>query len=143
MDDESTASAAINGLLKRLRSDPAAKLRMKQWQQVIHWDIDGKDFFWSIDQGNVTPCTDQQPGITLRCSAQTLKRIAEKKLPLFIALWATGEVEFDGTFTDAYRLGYLFLNDKRERRIIFVAHCWLNMNTRFPEGCGFAGAIFR
>lgn len=21
-----------------------------------------------------------------------------------------------------------------------MAHCWLNMNTRFPEGCGFAGA---
>ena len=140
MNDDHSASTLIALLLERLQSDAPAKLRMKNWQQVIHWMIDGKDFFWCVDRGNVTPCAEKKPGITLKCSQQTLQKIANQDLPLFIALWATGEVEFDGTFADAYRLGYLFLNDKRARRIIFVAHCWLNMNTRFPEGCGFTGA---
>jgi predicted secreted protein len=57
-----------------------------------------------------------------------------------MALWGTGDIRFEGSFSDAYRLGYLFLGDKRGRRILFVAHCWLNMNTRFPEGAGFEGA---
>jgi hypothetical protein len=29
---------------------------------------------------------------------------------------------------------------KRKRNVIFISHCWLNINTRFPEGCAFEGA---
>ncbi|MGD8292961.1 MAG: SCP2 sterol-binding domain-containing protein [Desulfobacterales bacterium] len=142
MKANQTAAAHLDSLLERIQSDAAARHRIKDWQQLVHWNIEDRDFFWRIDQGTITSCSDpgQRPDITLRCSEKTLQKIADRSLPLFIAIWATGEVEFDGTFADAYRLGYLFLNDKRKRRIIFVAHCWLNMNTRFPEGCSFAGA---
>jgi predicted secreted protein len=66
--------------------------------------------------------------------------VANGSLPFFIGLWGTGEIQFDGSFSDAYRLGYIFLSDKRDRRVIFISHCWLNINTRFPEGCAFRGA---
>jgi len=84
-----------------------------------------------------------EPGkadLVLKLSTEALVRLVEGKLPFFIGLWGTGDIQFKGTFSDAYRIGYVFLSDKRERRVIFISHCWLNINTRFPEGCAFEGA---
>jgi len=57
-----------------------------------------------------------------------------------VAVWGTGDIQFEGGFGDAYRMGYVFLDDKRQRRVIFISHCWLNINTRFPQGAAFPGA---
>jgi predicted secreted protein len=140
MEDMQSAQALLKTLAERLNEDPAARLRLKDWHKVIKWQIDGQEFFWRCGDGKVAECTLETPRFILRCSGETLQRIADRKLPFFMALWGTGDIEFEGSFSDAYRLGYLFLSDRRKRRIIFVAHCWLNMNTRFPEGAGFEGA---
>lgn len=140
MGNGSSTSALMGRLMERLNRDKAAKLRLQDWQKTLRWQIDGQDFYWRLGEGKARDCDPEEAGFVLRCTEETLEKIADRKLPFFMGLWGTGDIQFEGSFSDAYRLGYLFLNDKRRRRIIFVAHCWLNMNTRFPEGCGFEGA---
>jgi predicted secreted protein len=138
--DTRSASALLNQLIDRLNQDKAAQLRLRGWQKTIQWQIDGEDFYWRFGDGRVIECAPEQADFVLKCTVETLQKVANRDLPFFMGLWGTGKIQFEGTFSDAYRLGYLFLSDKRKRRIMFVAHCWLNMNTRFPEGSGFAGA---
>ena len=52
----------------------------------------------------------------------------------------TNDVEFTGSFADAFHLGYVFLSDERSHRVVFIAHCFLNTNTRFPGGSAFKGS---
>jgi predicted secreted protein len=124
-----------------LRKD--SRLRMRNWERIIQWEIDEDSFFWRIANGEAKISLPAPPDIRIKCSLPTLQKLAFEEIPFFLALWATGEMEFHGSFSDAHRLGYIFLNrknDRRERRVAFVAHCFLNINTRFPEGSGFAGA---
>jgi predicted secreted protein len=78
--------------------------------------------------------------ITLTCDLPALEKILAGELEFFVALWATGEIAFEGSFADAFRLGYIFLNDRRRKRVVFLAHCFLNCNPRFPGGCAHDGA---
>ena len=120
-----------------------SRLRLRNWERVIRWEIDGDAFFWKIDEDRIAISPPAHPQITLRCTKGTLERLVSGELPFFLALWTRGDLRFEGPFSDAHRLGYVFLNrgnDKRERRVVFIAHCFLNINTRFPEGSGFAGA---
>jgi predicted secreted protein len=119
-----------------------SRLRLKNWNRVIRWEIDGDRFFWKIDKGEITLSSPADAQITLRCTKEILQGLASGELPFFLAVWGRGDLQFEGSFSDAHRLGYIFLNrknDKRERRVVFVAHCFLNINTRFPEGSAFAG----
>jgi hypothetical protein len=118
----------------------AARLAPEDTPRTIRWEIDGRSYFWKTDGRGIAWTEPGRAECTLRCSREVLRRLALREIPFFLALWATGEVQFDGEFADAFRLGYLFLGDKRTRRIVFLAHCFLNMNTRFPEGADFAGA---
>ena len=131
---------SLNALLFRAAAAPLTGLRLKGWQQVIQWQVEDECHYWRSDGQTLSAARPAQPGFILRCSRPVLERIAAGQLPFFIALWGTGELRFEGSFSDAYRLGYIFLSDKRGRRVIFVSHCWLNTNTRFPEGCAFPGA---
>jgi len=124
-----------------LRED--SRLRLRDWDRIIRWEIDGDPFFWRIAKSEVKISLPALPDICIKCSQETLERLAFEELPFFLALWTTGDMKFEGSFSDAHRLGYIFLNrknDKRERRVVFVVHCFLNINTRFPEGSAFAGA---
>jgi predicted secreted protein len=127
-------------LMARVDQDRAARLRPKDEPWTIRWEIDGGSYYWRIGGGGVAATESGHSRCTLRCSREVLTKLARRELPFFLALWATGDVQFEGEFSDAFRLGYLFLGDKRSRRIVFLAHCFLNMNTRFPEGAEFPGA---
>lgn len=140
-------SLSIPTLLERMmeltnkRED--SRLRLRSWDRVIRWEIDGAPFFWKTEKGKITSSPPAESQITIRCSSETLERLASGELPFYITLRERGELQFEGSSSDAFRLGYIFLSrekDKRERRVVFVAHCFLNINTRFPEGSGFAGA---
>jgi len=141
--DSSKLSAGehLNSLLSRANTSDLTPLRLDGWKKSIRWEVDGEAFYWSSDGklfSNAEPTPN--PDFVLKCSQETLGRVAAGSLPFFIGLWGTGEIEFEGSFSDAYRLGYIFLSDKRKRRVIFISHCWLNINTRFPEGCAYEGA---
>lgn len=127
-------------LAKRVNDDPAARMRLKGWTKVIRWVIGADKYYWSTEEGVITHVAAASPDVTLTCSSMTLERLVLRELPFFMGIWGTREIAFEGKFADAYRLGYLFLGDKRQRRVVFVSHCCLNINTRFPEGCTFAGA---
>ena len=127
-------------LMAVVNRDKAVRFRLKDTPRTIHWEIDAKSYFWKTDDRSVAWAEPGRADCTLRCSQEVLGRLARRELPFFLALWATGDVRFEGGFADAFWLGYLFLGDKRTRRIVFLAHCFLNMNTRFPEGADFAGA---
>jgi predicted secreted protein len=127
-------------LMARANRDGTARISPKDTPRTIRWEIDGQSYFWNTDGSGVAWAGPGRVDCTLRCSPEVLGRLARRELPFFLALWATGDVHFEGDFADAFRLGYLFLGDKRTRRIVFLAHCFLNMNTRFPEGADFAGA---
>ncbi len=86
------------------------------------------------------PADEGDPQVSLSCSPEVLARLASGELPVFIAIWATGDLHFEGSFADAFRLGFMFLSDRRKKRVVFLAHCFLNANTRFPGGCAFRGA---
>jgi predicted secreted protein len=129
----------LQKLVDKFNHDKMSRQRLRDWKQIICWDIEGKTYYWKMEEGQIKPIEAQEPGFTLRCTKDVLGKIAEQKKPFFLALWGTGEIQFEGTFSDAFRLGYLFLNDKRKQRVVFLAHCFLNMNTRFPEGADFEG----
>ena len=130
----------LNTLLAKANMAKLTPMRLKGWNEVIQWVVDGEEFFWSSDGKELIHSLPAQADFTLKCTKETLERVASGKLPFFIALWGTGEIEFEGSFSDAYRLGYIFMNDKRGRKVIFISHCWLNINPRFPEGCPYSGA---
>jgi len=130
----------LRALMARANQDWAGRLQPKAEPRTIRWEIDGGTYFWKIGSGGVTCTGPGHSRCTLRCSREVLGKLARRELPFFLALWATGDVQFEGDFSDAFRLGYLFLGDKRNHRIVFLAHCFLNMNTRFPEGAEFPGA---
>ena len=138
--DKSIIENALSGLLEKANSSALTPLRLKDWFKVIEWRVDDQAYFWVSDGAHFLVSEAKQADFVLKLSAETLLRIVEGKLPFFIGLWGTGEIQFEGSFSDAYRLGYVFLSDKRKRRVIFISHCWLNINTRFPEGCAFEGA---
>lgn len=137
---QSDNEKALNILLDRVNTNELTPLRLKDWGKLVEWRVDEQPFFWLSDGHHFRVVEDGKADFVLKMSSETLLRISEGKLPFFIGLWGTGDVQFEGSFSDAYRLGYVFLSDKRERRVIFISHCWLNINTRFPEGCAFAGA---
>lgn len=143
MISELSSSELIEQMMTKANKRQDALLRLRNWHRVIRWLVEGDQVFWKTDTGMITVSSPQEPHITITCSKETLQKILSQELPFFLALWATGDLQFKGSFSDAHRLGYIFLsdkNDKRKRRVVFLAHCFLNINTRFPEGSAFAGA---
>ena len=134
------SSIYLQKLIDLAHKNPASRLRLQGWQKVIQWKIDDDSFYWVIDRGEIHFSEPKETDFILQGSRETIKKIASQKLPFFLALWAAGELRFQGSYADANRLGYIYLNDKRQRQIVFLAHCFLNMNTRFPGGADFPGA---
>ncbi|MGM0420739.1 MAG: hypothetical protein ACQEQG_07045 [Bacillota bacterium] len=130
----------LDELLKRANESRQTDIRYKDWNRIIKWEVEDKNYFWSITKEGVSDSNSRKADIVLKCNADTVKRLASKDLPFFIAIWATGDVIFEGSFSDAFRLGYIFLNDNRKRKVVFLTHCFLNTNTRFPGGCAYEGA---
>ncbi|MGD9045731.1 MAG: hypothetical protein PVG06_18615 [Desulfobacterales bacterium] len=135
MTSGDSAAALLDQLQKKARMQTA-----QDWQRTIRWEVDDQAFFWKVSGGTIQLSEPADPDIILQCSVQTLKDITLGKLPFFIAIWVTGDLNCEGSFADAFKLGYLFLTDRRARRIVFLTHCFLNTNTRFPGGCAFEGA---
>ena len=133
-------SDLMKRMLDRANASKLNELRLKDWDQIVKWDVDGEAFLWTSKDGKFVPVDEGEAGFTMQLSAETLKSIVNKDIPFFMAIWGTGDIQFTGSFGDAYRLGYVFLDDLRERKVIFVSHCWLNINTRFPQGAAFSGA---
>jgi predicted secreted protein len=141
MRQDNTSLQLLQILMDRANQDAAARLRLREWKnKVIRWDVEGDTFYWEIDRGRIHLSGPKETDFILRGTRDALELLALKQSPLFLALWASGRIQFDGAFADAFRLGYVFLGDKRSRRVVFLAHCFLNMNTRFPEGADFEGA---
>jgi len=137
---EPSVEQDLSALMAWANRDGVARLRVKDEGRTIRWEIEGTSYHWKTDGGGIAWAEPGPAQCTLRCSREVLRKLARRELPFFLAIWGTREVQFDGDFPDAFRLGYLLLGDKRTRRIVFLAHCFLNMNTRFPEGADFAGA---
>ena len=133
-------SQLLSKLLERVNHQAETPLRLADWSKSIRWVVDGESFFWEVRAGQFQDVESRETDIVFNCTQATLMAVVDRRLPLFIAIWATGDIQFQGSFADAYRLGYLFLDDARKRKVVFLAHCFLNINTRFPQGCAFAGA---
>jgi predicted secreted protein len=130
----------LNILMDNANQNKDALLRMKGWEKVIQWNVDGESFFWKIEGGKISFVSPKETDFILKTDRETLKKLAMGEMPLFLAIWAWESVKFEGSFSDAFRIGYLFLLDKRSRKVVFLPHCYLNMNTRFPEGADFEAA---
>ena len=137
---QGNAEALLNILLEKANANNLTPLRLKDWHKAIEWQVDSSAYYWVSNGSLFEPSAPVEPDLVFKCSEDALQRVVEGSLPFFIGIWGTGEIAFEGSYADAYRLGYVFLSDKRARRIIFISHCWLNINTRFPEGCAFEGA---
>jgi predicted secreted protein len=138
------AKEYLDGLL-RIADQRVLPRRIEGWKRVIRWSVDGDEIFWTTENGTLAPIKKGDAGFrgadfTLTTTVKALHKIVEEGFPFFLAIWGTGEIQFDCSFGDAYRLGYIFLRDKRRRRVVFISHCWLNINARFPEGAAFEGA---
>lgn len=130
----------LQTLRQRANERTGSPLATKDWSRVIRWEIDGNSYFWRVENGTFVESEAGEAQIVLKCTDETLKKLTSGELPFFIAIWATGDITYEGSFADAFRLGYIFLSDRRGRRVVFIAHCFLNANTRFPDGCAFEGA---
>jgi len=140
VNNKTIIAEALYSLMDKTNALRLTPIRLKDWEKTIEWQVDGHSIFWTSDGSQFFVSEPGKADLVLKLSTETLNRLVEGKLPFFIGLWGTGDIQFVGTFSDAYRIGYVFLSDKRERRVIFISHCWLNINTRFPEGCAFEGA---
>jgi predicted secreted protein/putative sterol carrier protein len=127
-------------LLEKANANSLTSIRLKDWHKAIVWQIGDTAYYWVSDGAQFKLSVPVEADLILKCSTETLQRVVEGSLPFFIGIWGSNEIAFEGSYADAYRLGYVFLSDKRARRVIFISHCWLNINTRFPEGCAFEGA---
>jgi predicted secreted protein len=136
----SSTRELLEALRQRANQRTGSPRATEDWNRIIGWEINGDRFFWTIRDGSIVESGPAEPQIVLRCTHETLARLTSGELPFFIAIWATGDIEYEGSFADAFRLGYIFLSDRRGRRVVFLAHCFLNANTRFPGGCAFEGA---
>jgi predicted secreted protein len=116
------------------------KVRFHDWQKKIQWIVNGKSYFWETTENGFHFTDSDSPDFVLKTSKDILDQIVQRKKPFFISIWGTGDIQFQGSFADAFRLGYIFLNDKRKRKVVFLSHCFLNINTRFPGGCAYPGA---
>ena len=130
----------LSKLLERVNRQPETPLRLTDWSKSIQWMVDDEPFYWEVRAGLLHETDSCETDIVLKCSKDILHAVADRRLPLFIAIWVTGDIQFQGSFADAYRLGYVFLDDARKRKVVFLTHCFLNINTRFPQGCAFPGA---
>lgn len=130
----------LSKLLARVNKKTETTLRLENWSKSIKWVVDGEVFYWKVRAGLLHKVDKCDAHIALTCTNATLRAIVDRQLPLFVAIWVTGDIQFQGSFADAYRMGYLFLDDARKRKVVFLSHCFLNINTRFPQGCAFAGA---
>jgi predicted secreted protein len=140
MAEAGSLQTHIDTLRKRANARKGSPLATQDWDRIIRWDINGHQAFWKIVDTTIVESEPAAAHIVLRCTPDILERLASGDLPFFIAIWATGDLEYEGSFSDAFRLGYVFLSDKRARRVVFLAHCFLNTNTRFPGGCAYPGA---
>jgi len=137
---ELRATELLAVLLAKANANSLTPMRLKDWHKAIAWQIEGLPYYWVSDGAQFNPSVPVEADLVLKCSEATLQRVVDGSLPFFIGIWGTNEIAFEGSYADAYRLGYIFLSDKRARRVIFISHCWLNINTRFPEGSAFEGA---
>jgi hypothetical protein len=67
----------------------------QDWQRTIRWEVDDQTFFWQVLGGTIQLSKPAEPDIILRCSAQTLEDITLGKLPFFIAIWVTGDLNYE------------------------------------------------
>ena len=140
MASEKASAELLESLRQKANQRTASPKATQDWERVIRWEIDCIPSFWIVTNGGIQISEPNDSQIVLKCTHQTLEKLVSGELPFFVAIWATGELQYRGSFADAMRLGYIFLTDKRGRRVVFLAHCFLNMNTRFPGGCAFEGA---
>ena len=94
--DKSMIENALSGLLEKANSSHLTPLRLKDWSKVIEWRVDDQAYFWVSDGTHFLVSEPRQADFVLKLSAETLSRIVEGKLPLFIALWGTGEIQIEG-----------------------------------------------
>ncbi len=132
-------AAAVESLRIGINKQELTRLRLSNWKKTVAWCVDDDCHLWRSNGSEFEPGSGDAD-IVLRLSTKVLSQIVEDEIPFFIALWATGEIVFEGSFSDAYHLGYLFLSDNRSRKVVFLAHCFMNMNPRFPEGAAYPGA---
>ncbi len=140
MKSKRSVTDLLEALRKRGNERSHSPLATRKWQRVIRWRVGEEEEFWKVVEGSFVPSETLTPQITLSCTPEVLEKILNGDLEFFVALWATGEIAFEGSFADAFRLGYVFLSDRRQRRVVFLAHCFLNCNPRFPGGCAYEGA---
>ncbi len=129
--------------IEPFRADPALTARTEGWKRSLRFTVDGEELRLDIGDGliDVGPWPrGHEPDLELACDRSTLDDLADGRLHFFLALWGSGRISFRGSWGDAYRLGYILSADHRGRRVVFVAHCWLNVNTRFPGGGSHPGA---
>ncbi len=129
----------LNDLRSKANQNPVNQKRLEGWDKTLKWSIGREEYFWSTEGKRITNTKVKEPDIILKCSRVTLEEVVAGDLSLFVGLWATDRINFQGSFADAFRLGYVFLEDARKKQIVFLAHCFLNTNTRFPGGSGFKG----
>lgn len=134
---------ALEIWLQRAAADPLSRVRTDGWERTVDWRVDGITCRFKLGPDGVRREETRfgKADLRLELDRATLDELVEGRLHFFLALWGSGRIKFRGAFGDAYRLGYLLSRDRRARRVVFVAHCWLNVNTRFPGGGSHPGAV--
>ena len=127
-------------MINTANNNDITKIRLKDWNIIIQWNIEGEVFYWSTANEMLSFTSANKPDLILSCSEITLSKIANKQLSLFSAIYDNHEMDLKGSLSDATRLGYIFLYDKRKRKVIFISNCWLNINMRYPGGAANSGA---
>lgn len=151
----------VHGTLSLLRqwvagyaSDKDLAARTFDWSCRVRWNVDSKPFLLTVADGRVSadPWPEagasqaaaerptDPPDLEVSCERGVLEDLATGREHFFRAVWGSGRIALNGPWADAYRLGYLLSRDGRSRRVVFIAHCWLNINTRFPGGGSHPGA---
>ncbi len=78
----------VDTMLTRANDNSLTPLRLKDWDQLVKWEVDGAEYYWQSKDGQFVPVEGGEAGFMLKCSADTLQKIVDKKMPFFMALWA-------------------------------------------------------
>ena len=144
MDSMATkTSQLLNQMLERVNRQTETPLRLANWSKSIQWVVDGNAFYWEVSAGNLHQVETREADIVLNCTCEMLAKSRGAAVTTVHCHMGDRDIQFQGSFADAYRLGYLFLEIILETQgRFFLTDCFLNINTRFPQGCAFAGEIY-
>ena len=71
----------LNMLVDKANNNSLTAIRLAGWEKIIKWEVGEREYFWTTSGKKISNVSQSNPDIVLKCSPETLERLALGKLP--------------------------------------------------------------